>query len=278
MLFFGVLCSCLLDESPFFLALQGRVEETKRVLKRMGAKNGVPDVDVRYSPPPLRVDDPVAVKLKKVFGRHLISTTLIVAFSWFTANFTFYGCLYSFTLVLSDLDLGAENATSLILGALWEILGLGIGSLLSYVMERRPAIRLCLFTEVLALGALGIVPFLAPKTTMHLIVAQFGYFGIKVFCSTTFSVLIVYISEVFPTEVRTSGVGVAYAGGRLAAMFAPLIFELVGSSSIFFNIILLLCAMNGLLTYLLPFETFGQGLRDIDEDTESICKLSTNPC
>ena len=58
-------------------------------------------------------------------------------------------------------------------------------------------------------------------TTM--ILSLTGKFGV----STAFAILFLYTSELFPTEVRTKGLGVSSAAARIAGILAPFVASLV---------------------------------------------------
>ncbi|KAJ0880908.1 putative MFS transporter superfamily [Helianthus annuus] len=90
-------------------------------------------------------------------------------------------------------------------------------------------------------------------------------FGSRMFISASFIIVLIYAPEVYPTNLRTTGVGIATAIGRTGGMVYPLI--VVGMKAgchqtvpvILFEVTILLC---GLSVVILPFETKGKELTD----------------
>merc|ERR1719446_125142 len=137
-------------------------------------------------------------------------------------------------------------------------------------MGRKPGMRLYLFATFCSLVLFGMGTIRPAKTDplqeqdveavgadliMHL-----GYLGIKVFTNVGFCVVYQYSVEIYPTEVRTTGTALNLAGGRLAGMISPLIFELTfswtdGRAYTFFFLVALLAVVNLFLIDFLPFET-----------------------
>jgi len=78
-------------------------------------------------------------------GKYLIST-IMLAYSAFTLNFLFYGGLYGFPQVLSQLGdkTSMKPAVSLIVAASFEIPGCLIGIWLGLKFKRKPALLLFL--------------------------------------------------------------------------------------------------------------------------------------
>merc|ERR1719401_1755455 len=118
----------LLHDSPSFLASQGRREEAKAVLESMRASNRVEHVSVDFkaasaeavlSPrtSSLRV---MADPFLLIFSGRFLFSTVVVIYSCFTLNVLFYGCLYAFPQVLTEVHMGPSPAMSLMIGAVWE--------------------------------------------------------------------------------------------------------------------------------------------------------------
>ncbi|PWA41407.1 General substrate transporter [Artemisia annua] len=90
-------------------------------------------------------------------------------------------------------------------------------------------------------------------------------FGSRMFVSVSFTVASIYAPEVYPTNVRATGVGITTAVGKIGGMVCPLIAVGMGSGChqtlpvILFEVTILL---SGLSILLLPFETKGKELTD----------------
>uniref|UniRef100_A0A7N0V9H1 Major facilitator superfamily (MFS) profile domain-containing protein n=2 Tax=Kalanchoe fedtschenkoi TaxID=63787 RepID=A0A7N0V9H1_KALFE len=90
-------------------------------------------------------------------------------------------------------------------------------------------------------------------------------FGARICISATFTVIYIYAPEVYPTSIRTTGVGIASSVGRIGGMVCPLV--AVGlvhgchqAASIVLFEVVVFCA--GICVMMFPFETRGQELSD----------------
>lgn len=275
----GLLSAALLHESPSFLAVKGRNEEAKKVLQSMAADNGAPEAqlpNLEFQRPNVEIlpedASPFSRKVGLVFGRKLCGTTLILMYSTFVLNFCYYGCLYAFPQVLPEIEnLQGTPALQLLIGALWEFPGKIAGLLLGLVIARKNLIRLYLFSAIVAqicfvVGAHGGSHWIWESMCLA------GYYGLKASEKFGFTAVLTYVSEVFPTELRGTGIAICVGTGRLAGVVTPLAFELVMSMSggrwaLFFMSMTAMSVVNFLLVDLLAFETFGVLLKDsIDED------------
>ncbi|ESW07870.1 hypothetical protein PHAVU_010G165500 [Phaseolus vulgaris] len=87
----------------------------------------------------------------------------------------------------------------------------------------------------------------------------------RICITATFTIVYIYAPEMYPTSVRTTGVGIASAVGRIGGMICPLV--AVGlvhgchqtAAVLLFEVIALL---SGICVMFLPIETMGQELRD----------------
>ncbi|MCD7458834.1 Organic cation/carnitine transporter 7 [Datura stramonium] len=90
-------------------------------------------------------------------------------------------------------------------------------------------------------------------------------FGARTCITSTFTVVYIYAPEIYPTSVRTTGVGIASSVGRIGGMICPLV--AVGLmhgchrslAIILFESVLML---SGVCVLLFPFETKGRQLSD----------------
>ncbi|KAL5747058.1 hypothetical protein ACOSP7_024060 [Xanthoceras sorbifolium] len=90
-------------------------------------------------------------------------------------------------------------------------------------------------------------------------------FGARICITGTFTVVYIYAPEIYPTSVRTTGVGVASSMGRIGGMVCPLVAVALvhgchqTAAIILFEIIIFL---SGISVLLFPFETKGRDLSD----------------
>ncbi|KAI4355938.1 hypothetical protein L6164_004661 [Bauhinia variegata] len=90
-------------------------------------------------------------------------------------------------------------------------------------------------------------------------------FGARICITATFTIVYIYAPEIYPTSVRTTGVGIASSVGRIGGMVCPLVaVNLVHGchqtvAVLLFEIVALL---SGICVMFFPVETMGQDLRD----------------
>lgn len=213
----------LLPRSPYFLARQGRPEAATEALEAIAVRN---QVDPPSISGPWRVVDPDDMGYQRLFDSELLGTTVLVASLWIVINLAFYGIftwlpdtvatagytenLYSFLFVVSIFQLtGQLSAAYLIevLGRKWTLGGFtvlsGAGTFLFAAAIPGAGIDL---------GASRTVVFL-----LGLFVMGFALLG-------AWAVLYAYTSEVFPTEVRSTGLGLTGSIGKVAAAAGPVFF------------------------------------------------------
>ncbi|GFZ11617.1 major facilitator superfamily protein [Actinidia rufa] len=90
-------------------------------------------------------------------------------------------------------------------------------------------------------------------------------FGARICITSTFTIVYIYAPEIYPTSVRTTGVGIASSVGRVGGMVCPLV--AVGmihgchqtAAVVLFEIVVFL---SGVSVLFFPFETKGRELND----------------
>lgn len=275
-LVFFILSAVFLSEAPQFLAVSGRREEAISVLQGMRDTNAAGDfpVDFHDSSPASRCcsrHDSMFREYMLLFHREMRATTLIMMFLLFAVNFAYYGALYAFPQVLQNVEFGSSPGMNLLLGALAEIPGCFIAVAVGLFFPRKPAMLGFFVATGLAYLAFVAVAQGWLGASVGPMTLQVCYWSIKGSGNGAFLIVILYASEIFPTEVRATGLAACYGLGRIAAMVVPVVFEALfarpSGESIFFGGIVLMMGLSVLAVPFLPFETFGAPLRDrIGED------------
>jgi MFS family permease len=300
-LLFWIASCVILNRSPFFLAQQGEYDEAREVLTIMQRDNAVPEgsVDFRVELPTVQ-SQTLLEQMKVMYNSPLFPSTIILIYTGFVINFTYYGCLYAFANLLPSLgnSMGPPSL-ELFVGALWEIPGIVFGCLAFIFMPRKTVLNIylmaiCSSALLFLLGTLG--DSASGNHALLHVLCRLGYYCLK--CSSSFGcvILYIYISELLPASIptrgtllpasiRTAGTSIGFASGRVAAMVAPLLFEKLrsdtGSYCMFFVIIIIMAAINLVFIDLLPFETFGTELwRALSKPVSaspSACSASSTP-
>jgi MFS family permease len=272
-LFFGILALIFIDQSPYYLSINERHEEAREVLRRMSSDNFLDDIDVTFDTSKSKKrkqtePEQEVLQWRLLFSGDMIYTTAIMVYSCFVLNFIFYGCLYAFPNVMTDVDLGSTPAASLILGALIELFGLLFAILVATTWPRKLVMKIYLGLVTISLLSFAIAA--EGSSTIASAMRWEGYYGIKFFTSIGYIVAYLYVTEVYPTACRTTGTSVCLAGGRLGAILSPEIFEAIeelsGSFTLFFYLIAVLAGLNFYLVNSLTYETQGMMLRESADD------------
>ncbi|XP_047325336.1 organic cation/carnitine transporter 7-like isoform X2 [Impatiens glandulifera] len=280
----------LTPETPRFLIMKGRIDEAHAILEKIAHLNQtilpsgqlVPD---HIEDSSLSEDTHLLTTRKKTdpgFIKHLslnsvlispkfIRTTILLWFVYFGNTFTYYGVV----LLTTELSSGQNRCTGMdrlhsrpkmdtslyfdvFVSSLAEFPGLVISAIILDRVGRKHSMAI-----MLTVGLFLLLP-LAWQQSQNLTMTLL--FCARMFVSATFTVACIYTPEVYPTNVRSTGVGVATAIGRVGGMICPLVaITLVSNchqtAAIFmFEAVIVLL---GICVVLLPFETMGKELSDM---------------
>ncbi|XP_047091915.1 organic cation/carnitine transporter 7-like [Lolium rigidum] len=289
--FFGIT-----PESPRYLCAQNRMSEATLVLERISKTNqaALPPgiltynrgIEVDQSAPTYEIDHLLPVRekectddnamssksgsgaaLRSLLSRNLRRSTLLLWFVFYANSFAYYG-LVLMTSQLSDANrscasglryVKSEQDASLykdtFITSFAEIPGLIVSAVLVEWLGRKATMWCLLFT---CCGFLGPLAFHQSEIwTTGLL------FGARACAMGSFTVLCLYAPEVYPTSVRSTGVGIATAIGRIGGIVCPLI--AVGmlrschqmEAIIVFEVVLCLAAIACML---FPVETKGRDM------------------
>ncbi|CAJ1404310.1 unnamed protein product, partial [Effrenium voratum] len=260
----AMLSMAYLNESPVFLALKGRTREACRVVESMGRQNQSTPLSLDFKKPVShRTDGSLLQQMSRqmavVFSPRFLGVSLVIMSVCFTLNMVYFGCLFAFPQVLPTLMHG-QAASELLVGALWELPGLAMGLLLGISATRRTALKFYLTGLTCAILCFVVGAHGHPEHERLMKALLFiGYYGIKCLPNIGFIVAYQMSAEIYPTEARSMGAGLALACGRLAAMSSPLIFEccleLTGTYLAFFLMMAALCVSNLYMIDFLPEPT-----------------------
>ncbi|XP_071674854.1 organic cation/carnitine transporter 7-like isoform X2 [Lolium perenne] len=249
--FFGIT-----PESPRYLCAQNRMSDATLVLERISKTNqeALPagiltynhGTEVDPNAPTCEIDHLLPVKEKKcthdnamssksgsvaalrsLLSRNLRRSTLLLWFVFYANTFAYYG-LVLLTSQLSDANRScasglrytkSEQDTSLykdtFITSLAEFPGLIVSAVLVEWLGRKATMWCLLFT---CCGFLG--PLMFHQTELWTTALLFGA---RACAMGSFTVLCLYAPEVYPTSVRSTGVGIANAIGRIGGIVCPLV-------------------------------------------------------
>jgi putative MFS transporter len=223
----GVVLRFYVPESPMYLNRNGRSDEARKVLERVAKTNG--------STTPIPHLTPEKAVKKSVFalfssGLRRRSISLFVA--WGLISIAYYGVFVYLPVKLSAEGFGFMRGQEfLILLALVQLPGFALSAYGVEKWGRKPT--LVGFLMLSAVGcmcySLGNAPALVIGSTLLMSFALLGTWG----------ALYAFTPEVYPTDLRASGMGMAGAVARFGGLFAPAIVAPVMATQFTLSLIML---------------------------------------
>ncbi|KAI9390818.1 hypothetical protein POPTR_007G003000v4 [Populus trichocarpa] len=288
----------LTPESPRYLCLKGRKNEALIILKKIAKLNGkelppgvvvagneielqgnnhLPeskDKDVCAAPPPppppKQKDSHMGVfkSVLIIFSPRLVRSTLLLWVVIFANAFSYYG-LVLLTTELNDRSNTCHqtkkqsqkpaniNYKQVFITSFAEFPGLILSALVIDRLGRKLSMAAMFFVCCIFLLPLVVHQSTGVTTTL--------LFGARTCITGTFTIVYIYAPELYPTFMRTTGVGVASSVSRIGGMVCPLVaVSLVQgchqtAAVVFFASIVFVA---GICVLLFPFETKGLDLAD----------------
>ncbi len=241
-------------ESPYFLARQGRLGEAATVLSRVTGEEATA-TDLQAEPAVSRA--PFAALFR---GRLLRRSTVVVGV-WIALNFSYYGLFLWLPPALAQFGVANfldPNVLGLFLvaSALAQFPGYGASA---YLVERWGRQRT--LTLFLILGGISGYAFATARDFWTLVL---GLVFVSFFNLGAWGAVYPYTAELFPTQYRATGFGLAEGVGKITAILAPLAFAslLTSTGGVVWPLtsIALLMVFGGLVSGLLGPETKGEPL------------------
>jgi len=300
--FFAPLAYLRLIESPMWLWVSGNKTDSRKTLRLLADRNGVklgagdgvsrrPSKPLYPQPPPsdedsandIDGDSGMGERVKALMAPKYKSTTLLLMYVTFSSNFCYYGMIYVLPETFAELMLLLEEdpdkvpdgyhlspALSLMLSALFEIPGVLLAIMLTNSVKRKMSLTISF--SVQSMSAIALVS--AAVHGKHAVVlTSLAAFSGKLFIASAFILVYLYILEVYPTSVRSSGLAVCMTVGRLGAFLVPLIAELcmhiADTSYYFFAVLGLVGFIAAICCLFLPLEPEVGAALDLKGDGET---------
>lgn len=212
-----------MDESPRWLALNGRNEQADAIVSKLEAKAAASGKAVEPVPAAEIERREQEQEIKQLpfsflFKKKMITRTITACLLCFTMNVIVYTVISWTPTILraNGFDTSLATLTTVVMQ-----MGIPIGvGLLTFYVEKVNR-KTILIVSYIAVAILGPVWAMLPTDNVALIMG----FGLLVcVCTFTNSVTTaaIYLSEPFPTACRIRGAGVANAVGRLGGIFSPM--------------------------------------------------------
>lgn len=292
LLFYGVT-----PESPRYLCLKGRTTDALSVLEQVGrinqaelppgnlvsehhielhGKNNPSEDTHLLSPQTNETANPKAMdsnmggisSILVLLSPNLVKSTLLLWMVFFGNAFAYYGLV----LLTSELNNKSNKCSptkmhsekleivsyrDVFIASFAEFPGLLISAAMVDKLGRKLSMSAMFFLCCLFLFPLVFTQPEGFTTTL--------LFGARICITATFTIVYIYAPEIYPTSVRTTGVGVASSVGRIGGMVCPLV--AVGLihgchqtlAILLFEVVIFL---SGICVVFFPFETKGRELSD----------------
>lgn len=265
-LLYVVVMQWLLPESPRFLLGKGRVREAEETVRKIERECGVePEdgIEVESSPRSLSADGaaraaPRRARLTDLFSGIYLKRTACIWILWAVVCYCYYGVyMWLPSLVVSAGFSMFDSFTLMFFVTLAQLPGCVFGALLVDRIGRKrtlvPSLLLC-----------GISSYLFSLWASAQSILIFGSL-ISFFLLGAWGIMTTFTAELYPTRLRSTGVGWAGALGRLVGVAAPMATGLIvsqtggGYGPVFLSFALILL-LGGLSVAFLGEETMGQSL------------------
>ncbi|MGU3405002.1 MFS transporter [Methylobacterium brachiatum] len=238
----------LIPESPLFLLRRGRTAQAEAVLARVARTNGRPASAPNLSQAARSLGTPKSAG--SIFRPDLRRRSALILAVWLLVSASYYGVFVWLPVRLAGQGFGfLRGEAFLVLVALAQLPGYALAAYGVERWGRRPTLIAFLLLSAFGCLAFGIgssVGFLAAATLLM----SFALLG-------TWGALYAFTPELYPTELRATGMGSAGAAARLGGLLAPSVLAPVLASG--FNLALgafaALLALAAALTLLIAVET-----------------------
>ncbi|XP_043232281.1 organic cation transporter protein-like [Amphibalanus amphitrite] len=252
----------VIPESPRWLLTQGREEEARDIIEKICRKNGRPyKSTMKVVDEGATEDEDEKVTILDLFRTpNLCIRTLNFYYNWFVNSFVYYG------LSLNSGNLGGDLFVNIFIGGAVEIPAYALSTLALLKTGRR--LPLCISMVIGGVACLCTMIFEKDVYTLDWPIVTCAMIG-KFCISASFAIVYVYSAEVFPTVLRTTGVGSSSMCARIGSIVAPYVGTYGAQAYRYLPVILfgITSILAGLLALLLP-ETKGKALPDTIEQGE----------
>ena len=240
-------------ESPRYLLVNGRLEEMRAVLTQVANENGVPVPDLTITVPPRRRGVTVAALWRRPYARR----TLMLWITWFAISLGYYGTF----IWLPSIFVGRgftflRTYQNVFLMALAQLPGYFSAAYLVERWGRRPTLALYLVMSGVFTYLFAVVTGLTSIVGMAVLMSFF--------CLGAWGALYAYTPELYPTEIRSTGMGWASGMTRIAGSLGPLLGASLLQTSFTAGLSLYAVAfiVGGVVIFALGTETKGLPLAD----------------
>ncbi|MGH8782223.1 MFS transporter [Paraburkholderia sp.] len=255
-----------LPESPRWLEARGRRAEAEAIIDAAEAELRADGVHLEPLPPDSDAEVPVAVghasvvaNVKALWSHSLARITAMTWLMWLSITFSYYAFFTWIPglLVQSGMTITRSFSYSLVM-YLAQIPGYFSGAWLNEKIGRQATIA-----SYMVLGGVSALGLALTRSDAGIMAS--GVL-LSFFMNGTYAGVYAYTPEVFPTDVRATGTGLASSIGRLGAIAAPILvgylYPVFGFAGVFGATTTVLL-VGALAVVLMGVPTRGRSLEDI---------------
>jgi putative MFS transporter len=242
-------------ESPRWLASKGKVEETKTVLRKLGASDkDLENLDLQNN------REKESANIKTLLSAKYIKRFVLTAGYYFFSYFGYYGFVLWLPTILSKvyhLDL-ATTFTYTLFVALAAIAGRAVAF---YTIEKFG--RKQLFYVGFGLGGFAALMFGLIENPAFLVI---GAVLLSFLYEQGVAGTVVYTAELYPSNIRATAVCWSTSLGRISAALSPIVFGFFMQAGMYYAIFITMAVTFWIAVLLVMFlgpETKGKRLEEI---------------
>jgi putative MFS transporter len=212
--FIAAIARVTVPESPFYFARHGRLDESATVLTRLTGKHVDPASLTKERTAP-------KAPMRELFRGVLRRRSGVTISTWIALNFSYYGLFLWLPTILPGFgvpELGQIGFLGLFLVA--SALAQFPGYLASMYLVERWGRKRTLALFLLLGGVSGLV--FATASTFGVVLVSLVF--VSFFNLGAWGAVYPYTSELFPTQYRATGFGMAEGVGKVTAILGPVIF------------------------------------------------------
>lgn len=252
-----------MPESIRYLEEKGKTDEAMLILKKSGL---ISEEKIEIGPV-----EKIKISWKELFSKKYLKATILLMSLWFILVYTYYGVFLFLPKILSEkYELLKALVWSLII-IVAQIPGYYSAAFLLDKVGRKEVIGLYLFLAAIGSLIVGLSDFyeLGAFSVFGYeigLLLFLGFIIVSFFNLGAWSGLYTYTPELYPTEYRGTGSGVAAATGRVAGILAPIItgYLLLGGTLLYAYVAFFLFHVVGsFMVFLMGIETKGKILEEI---------------